>query len=123
MPPLVSIVITTKNEEKNISNCLKSIRDQTYKNIEIIIVDNNSIDKTKEIVNKEIEKTNLTNLMNFITLKLYSHGPERSAQRNFGVNKARGEYILYLDADMILSKNVVKDCVNKFKNFKFKISN
>ncbi|MBM3283586.1 glycosyltransferase [Candidatus Gottesmanbacteria bacterium] len=44
--PLVSIVIPTLNEEKNIGRCLESILDQTYKNIEIIVVDNNSKDKT-----------------------------------------------------------------------------
>ena len=43
--PLVSIVITTKNEEHNIENCLLSIKEQTYSNIEIILVDNNSNDK------------------------------------------------------------------------------
>ena len=47
--PRVSIVITTKNEEKNIENCLLSIKEQTYSNIEIILVDNNSKDKTIEI--------------------------------------------------------------------------
>lgn len=50
--PFVSIVITTKNEEKNIDNCLKSILNQSYKNIEIIVVDNYSTNKTKEIVKK-----------------------------------------------------------------------
>jgi len=54
--PLVSIVITTKNEEKNIENCLKSIVNQTYKNIEIIVVDNNSSDSTKEISLKYTDK-------------------------------------------------------------------
>jgi len=39
--------------------------------------------------------------------------PERSTQRNFGVKKASSNYILYLDADMILSKNVVSECIEK----------
>ena len=52
--PLVSVVITTKNEEKNIDNCLESIKLQTYPQdrIEIIVVDNNSSDKTKEIARR-----------------------------------------------------------------------
>ncbi len=54
--PLVSVTITTKNEEKNIENCLKSILEQSYKNIEIIVVDNNSTDKTKEIALKYTQK-------------------------------------------------------------------
>lgn len=107
-PPLVSVVITTKNEEKNIKNCLDSIVKQTYpqNKIEIIVVDNNSTDKTKEIA---ISFKHL----NFKTLKLYfyNHGPERSAQRNFGAKKSKGEYYLYLDADMTLDKNVICECV------------
>ena len=103
MLPLVSVIVTTKNEEKNIANCLKSILKQTYKNIEIIVVDNYSTDKTKEI---SLKYTN----------QFFEKGPERSTQRNFGVNKAKGEYILYLDTDMILSKNVIKDCINKLED-------
>jgi len=101
----VSVIITTKNEEQNIANCLNSIKRQTYPqgNIEIISVDNNSTDKTKEIALS-------------YTDKVYNVGPERSAQRNFGVRQATGKYILYLDADMILSENVVKECVEKCEN-------
>lgn len=100
--PLVSLVITTRNEEKHIANCLESIKAQTYPEakIEIIVVDNNSTDRTKEIA---MEYTD----------KVYNKGPERSAQRNFGVHQARGKYILYLDADMILSPDVIKECVVK----------
>ena len=52
--PLVSIIITTKNEEKNIQNCLESIKCQTYpkEKIEIIVVDNHSTDKTKTVARK-----------------------------------------------------------------------
>jgi glycosyltransferase involved in cell wall biosynthesis len=97
---LVSVIITTKNEEKHIGNCLESIKKQTYPQdlIEVIVVDNNSDDRTKEIAGK-------------YTDKVFDKGPERSAQRNFGVEKSNGEYVLYLDADMILSKNVIRDCV------------
>ncbi len=100
--PVVSVVVTTKNEAKSIENCLRSIKKQTYpqKKIEIIIVDNNSTDKTKEIAKRFADK-------------VYNKGPERSAQRNFGVERARGKYILYLDADMILSKDVISECVEK----------
>ena len=49
---LVSIIITTRNEESNIRYCLLSIKAQTYRNIEIIVVDNDSDDRTKEISGK-----------------------------------------------------------------------
>jgi len=104
--PLVSVVISTKNEEKNIENCLKSIVFQTYpkENIEIIVVDNSSTDKTKEISQKYTEK-------------VFNKGPERSAQRNFGMlEKSSGEYLMFLDADMILSPDVIETCVKKMES-------
>lgn len=102
---IVSVIITTKNEERNIENCLKSIRSQSYpkEKIEAIVVDNNSDDKTKEIALK-------------YTNKVFDKGHERSAQRNFGVEKSSGEWFLYLDADMILSDNVIKYCVEKINS-------
>ena len=98
----VSVIVTTRNEEKNIQNCLESVKKQTYfqDKIEIIIVDNNSEDKTKDIA------------LNY-THKVYNLGPERSAQRNYGVKHAEGAYILYLDADMTLSTNVILEAVEK----------
>ncbi len=98
----VSIIITTKNEADHIGHCLESIRSQDYAGdkVEVIVVDNNSTDATKEIAASQ-------------GAQVYDFGPERSAQRNFGVSKAAGRYILYLDADMQLSKTVVSECVEK----------
>jgi len=109
---LISVIITTKNEEKNIENCLRSVLEQTYprENIEIIVVDNFSTDRTAEIVQEFSKRFTPLNV------KLFNRGPERSAQRNFGVEQSKGEYFIYLDADMILEKNVIRDCVEKIKN-------
>lgn len=97
--PLVSIVITTKNEAKNIENCFKSIKLQTYKNIEVIVVDNSSIDETKKLALK-------------YTKNVFNKGPERSAQRNYGmINKSKGKYVMFVDADMILAANLIESCV------------
>ena len=104
--PLVSVVITTKNEEKHIGNCLEGVRRQTYPQdlIEIIVVDNNSTDRTKEIAKK-------------YTDKVFNKGPERSAQRNFGmIEKSEGKYVLFLDADMILSPTMLEKAVAKMEN-------
>jgi glycosyltransferase involved in cell wall biosynthesis len=98
--PLVSVVITTKNEERNIKNCLQSIVNQTFKNIELIVVDNFSEDKTVEIAKKYFAK-------------VYFKGNERSAQRNYGVQVAKGEYVIYLDADMVLSPGIIEECIKK----------
>lgn len=100
MNPLVSIIIPTKNSEKFLGKCLTSVKNQTYNNIEMIVVDNNSTDKTKEIANK-------------FTQKIYNQGPERSAQVNFGVEQAKGEYVYKIDSDFILDNEVVRQCVEK----------
>lgn len=98
-PVLVSVVVTTKNEEGTIESCLRSIAAQTYAPIEIIVVDNASTDRTKEIAQK-------------LTEKVYDAGPERSAQRNFGMlSVARGTFVMYLDADMVASPDLVAACV------------
>lgn len=96
----VSVIVTTKNETRHIANCLESIQNQTpgdYE-LEIIVVDNASTDNTKEIARR-------------YTPNVFNQGPERSAQRNYGVMQAKGDYILYLDADMILDQDVIRSCV------------
>ncbi|MDR1992285.1 MAG: glycosyltransferase [Nitrososphaerota archaeon] len=98
--PLVSVVVVTKNEEKNIATCLQSVKNQTYHNIELIVVDNFSEDQTVEIAKK-------------YTANIYSKGNERSAQKNYGANVAAGKYVLYVDADMILNPNLISDCKRK----------
>lgn len=106
---LISVIITTKNEERNIEACLQSLLAQSYpaENIEIIVVDNNSTDKTKDIIGK-FQKG-----LAPLNLKMFNGGPERSAQKNFGVEKSGGEYFIHLDADMTLDKDVVRECVEK----------
>ena len=100
--PFVSLVITTKNEEKNIGNCLESINRQKYPQnlLEVIVVDNDSTDQTKQVARE-------------YKVKVLDKGPERSAQRNYGMKKARGKYLMYLDADMILSSTVIEKAVEK----------
>lgn len=103
---MISVIVTTKNEEKNIGNCLKSIGRQTYpqEQIGVIVVDNNSVDKTCEIAGQ-------------FTNKVYNFGPERSAQRNFGIlQKSQGKYVLFLDADMSLSPELLEKAVDKLES-------
>ena len=97
--PLVSVIVPTKNSGEFLDACLESIADQTYKNIEIIVVDNSSTDDTKDIAKK-------------YTKKVYNKGPERSPQRNYGVSKASGEYVLILDSDMQPAPVVVAEAVD-----------
>ncbi len=98
--PLVSVIIPTKNNTRTIEKCLQSIKNQTYKNIEIIVVDNHSSDGTLEIAKK-------------FTNKVFTEGPERNIQRRYAVNKAAGNYLFFVDSDMYLSPKVVVECLNQ----------
>ncbi len=104
--PIVSIIIPTLNSAKFLEDCLESVKNQSYKNIEIIIVDNYSSDNTKEISDK-------------YGARFFVAGPDQTKerifgapfQRNFGFRKAKGKYVYYLDVDMELPKNLIKECV------------
>ena len=96
--PLVSMIVTTKNNHATLPACLDSIRRQSYPRTELIIVDNYSADDTKTIA------------LGY-TGRVLEKGPERSAQRNFGVQQARGTYVLIIDSDMELAEDVVAACV------------
>jgi glycosyltransferase involved in cell wall biosynthesis len=96
--PLVTIIVPTKNSAAMLRACLQSVAAQTYKPIELIVVDNHSTDRTAEIAAE-------------FTSHVYSHGPERSAQRNFGAAKAKGEYVAIIDSDMELGPDVISDSV------------
>ena len=84
----LSVVITTRNEEANIANCIHAF-DAVREDVEIIVVDNASTDATKRIA-ADLGATVL------------DKGPERSAQRNLGWRTATAEWVVVLDADMIL---------------------
>ena len=99
---LVSIIIPTKNSAAVIGAALKSIKSQNYKNTEIIVVDNFSTDNTKQIARK-------------YTKKVFEIGPERSTQRNFGAKKSKGKYLLFIDSDMTIEKNVIEEGVRIFE--------
>lgn len=91
---MISCIVTTRNEAGVLPDLMSSLEKQSYKDFEVILVDNNSSDQTKEIAQK-------------FGARIFNKGPERSVQRNFGVTKARGEYILILDADMVLESKVL----------------
>jgi glycosyltransferase involved in cell wall biosynthesis len=96
--PLVSVIIPTYNSGSAIRACIESIKMQGYPNFEIIVVDNFSSDKTRKIVAS-------------LGIKAFTKGPERSAQMNYGVSIAHGKYILRVDSDMILDKNLIEKCL------------
>lgn len=80
--PLVSVIIPTVHNDIHIEENKSYIEKSTYKNVEIIVVD---------------------------------EGKERSEQRNIGIERAKGEYLLILDSDQIVSDNLISECVDKIK--------
>ncbi len=100
--PLVSIIVPTYNSSKFLEACLESVKNQSYPSVELIVVDNNSKDNTKEIAKK-------------YTDKVFNKGPERSAQVNYGVKQATGEYVYKVDSDFVLDKEVVEQCVKEIQ--------
>jgi glycosyltransferase involved in cell wall biosynthesis len=98
--PLVSVVIPTRNEEKNILRCLKSLKKQKNSGtIEIILVDNHSEDSTLSLAGPYVSRTIVA-------------GPERSRQRNIGAKHASGKWLLFLDADMQARSNLLGECLS-----------
>jgi glycosyltransferase involved in cell wall biosynthesis len=112
--PLVSVVLATRNEEKNIKRILLDLQKQTYKNIEIIHIDNNSSDKTREISQEILGNDNVYNLSEHKSLHDVMN--YRGCQVNFGVEKSKGDIIFFPDADMTFNKELIKEAVNLLKN-------
>lgn len=107
--PLVSIIVPTFNQSDFIATTLRSISDQTFKNWECIIVDDGSTDETREIVNKIILNDN-----RFYFFSIKNSGV--ASARNFGLSRAQGDFIQFLDSDDIISINRVEKCLEIISN-------
>lgn len=96
--PLVTVVVPTRNNARTIEACLRSVAAQTYPAVELIVVDNHSDDGTAAVAEQLADR-------------VLVEGPERSAQRNAGVRAAAGEWILWLDSDMVLPPGAVAEAM------------
>ncbi len=99
--PLVSVIIPCYNVQNYIDECLQSVYAQTYPNIEIICVDNNSTDQTLNILKRHSENGKV------FVFQEFKKGA--SAARNMGLKKAKGKWIQFLDADDILLSNKISN--------------
>lgn len=97
--PLVSVIVPTRNSARTLRAALESVRRQGYPQIELLVVDNQSDDDTPMIAES-------------IADRVFTRGPERSAQRNFGAAESSGEYLLFLDSDMILGQEALATCID-----------
>src|SRR5690625_3067146 len=98
--PLVSVVIPAYNCEKWITKTIESVNKQSYKNIEIIIVNDGSTDKTKQILETFKDQQNLN------VYHIENSGPAKA--RNLGVSKSSGKLIAFLDSDDLWHKTKIE---------------
>ena len=101
----ISIVLPVYNTGKYIEDNIKSLVNQTYKNIEIIYVDDGSKDNTTDIIKKY-----MTKYSNIILYEKENGGV--STARNYGLNKATGDYLTFIDSDDTVDKNLIKILVD-----------
>lgn len=109
MNPKVSIIIPIRNSEKTLYSCLASVLQQSYENYEIILIDNNSNDSSKKIINYFLTKNEKIN---------YYFQPKigRSFARNIGISKSTGDIIVMLDSDCIAHQNWLKNIIKPIIN-------
>lgn len=107
MESLVSIVVPVYNGETSISKTIKSVLDQSYKNLELVIVDDGSTDDTSKIVGGFEDSR--------IVLKQIPNGGVSHA-RNVGIDTATGSYISFLDADDTYERDFVETMLSHIKN-------
>ncbi len=106
----VSILIPCYNEEKYIKKCLFSVSKQSYKNYEVIIIDDNSKDNSLKLIKEFISKNKLKNFK----ISSLNENIGRAKALNIGLKKAKGELIVLLDADTILNENSLKNIISYF---------
>lgn len=101
--PLISVLIPVYNTEKYIKRCINSLRKQTYKNIEIVVVDDESTDDSL----LKLEKMALRDERIKLYFKENEHNLAKT--RNFLLNHISGKYFVFVDSDDYVEKNYVKD--------------
>lgn len=104
MQPLVSVIVPVYNVEKYLDKCISSIISQSYKNLQVLLVDDGSTDASSQICDKYAD--------NDARIAVYhnsNHGPSYS--RNFGLEHSSGEYITFIDSDDWLEDDYVTNLV------------
>lgn len=112
--PLISIIVPCYNIEKYISKTLESVRNQTFQNFEIILIDDGSKDNTGKILDDYSKKDKRIKVIHKINEGV-------SQARNIGIENAVGEYIYFLDGDDLIEKNLLERANEVFKNNKVEI--
>lgn len=115
MCPLISVIIPVYNVEKYIQKCIESVIKQTYENLEIILVDDGSLDKCGIICDyyKDIDSR---------IKVIHKKNGGLSDARNVGIDIANGEYIMFLDSDDYISIDICEYLYNLISTYKAEIS-
>ena len=103
--PLVSVVIAAYNASEYVGDLLDSLKDQTYTNLEILVVNDGSTDETASVVNDRKKTDNRIQLIE-------QSNKGVSAARNNGLAVSGGDYVIFIDADDILDKDMICTLVN-----------
>lgn len=109
MTSLVSIIMPAYNAEKHIEESIQSVINQTYKNWELIIVDDGSTDNTKSIVKQNIERDNRIRYY-------YQKNGKQGKARNLAISKANGNWLAFLDSDDLWFENKLSHQIDYTKN-------
>ena len=107
---VISIIIPVYNAEKYLSRCLDSVVNQTYKKLEIIVVDDGSTDNSRKILEKYKKRDNRIVL-------LYKDNGGQSSARNIGLKRAKGEYIGFVDSDDYIVDNMYEFLKNMIEQY------
>lgn len=102
----ISVIVPVYNVEKWLNMCIDSILAQSYKNLEVILVNDGSTDKSKDICDSYSKKDNRVRVLNI-------KNSGQSVARNIGLKEAKGDYILFIDSDDYISDKAI---IEKFIN-------
>lgn len=99
--PLITVIVPVYNDELFLEKCLRSIQNQTYSNLEILLIDDGSIDSSPLILDKFEKEDSRIRV-------IHKHNTGVSNSRNLGMKEAKGKYICFSDADDLLSTDYVE---------------
>ena len=115
MEDLISVLVAVYNVEDFLGRCLDSIINQTYKNIEIIIIDDGSTDNSKKICEDFASLDSRIKLLHIKNMGL-------SYVRNFGIELAKGKYISFVDGDDYLENDYIETLYNNLIKYNADLS-
>ena len=108
MQELITVIVPVYNTEKYLERCLDSIVGQTYRDLEILLIDDGSTDSSGEICRQYAEADDR------ITVLVKENGGQASA-RNLGLDRMQGEYVLFVDSDDYVSPDFVEELYRQIK--------